>query len=179
MSVSDLSAVEQLTAELFFNVSVQAAFAREDPNARFAAAFQRKDMVGYKGASTMDAVENRVYQSDVAGGATVLETNPKNSPALSRVIMKGGRAQAVIDAVVEGFASAEYFSAEHLGALPAAKGQIVPEGAGNQLYRLNINEDLNEDHAVAVVFSWHAASVSDITLECLAWPFDKKLDVKV
>lgn len=177
MAAFDLSNVERTAAELFFNVSVQSAFAKEDPNVRFAAAYNQKDMAGYQGAASMDDVERKVYQADVAGGTVALETNPDASPALSRVIMKGGRSGAVIDTVVDGFANAEYFSYSELASLPPAPGQAVPAGAGNRFFRLDINKDLNADHAIAVLFSWHAASDSDVTLECLAWPFDKTMDL--
>ena len=175
--MTELSAVERAAAELFFNVSVQAAFAKEDPNVRFAVAFKRKDMIGYKGATSLDTVERKVYSADVPGGSVVLETRPKDSPALSRVIMKGGRSGSVIETLVKGFGEAEYFTSEECGTLPAAQGKHPPPGAGNRLVRLRINEDLNADHDVAVLFAWNAASDTDIELECLAWPFDKSLDI--
>ncbi|MEO0882340.1 MAG: hypothetical protein AAFY34_06365 [Pseudomonadota bacterium] len=179
MDFNSLSEVERAAAELFFNVAVQSAFAKEDPNVRFAVAFKQKDMVGYQGSADMDAVENKVYQSDVPGGSVALEANPKDSPALSRVVMKGGRANAVVDAVIAGCKEAEYFVPFDNGELPLAEGKQVRDGAGNRLLRLVLNEDLNADHDVLVLFSWHAASDPDIILEALAWPIDKTADIKV
>lgn len=174
----DLSHLERLAARLFYNVSVQSAFAREDPNVRFIAEFQQKDGVGTKGAATLDAVEHKVYESEAEGGRAALEVNPPNSPALSRVFMWGGRAETVTEAVIEGCGRSEHFRIEELAPLTPADGAAPREGARNRFVRLVINDSLNAVHDVAVLFAWGAASDKDLTLEMMAWPIHKTAEFK-
>jgi hypothetical protein len=161
---------------MFYNVSVQAAFAMEDPNVRFVAEFQEKAGLGIKGAAKIDDVESKTYEADVEGGKVALHTNPPNSPALSRVVMYGGRADAVIDALRRAFAQAENFRPVDMPPLPPAEGITPPEGAGNQFMRLVINDDLQAQHDVAALFAWGASSDKSINLEIMAWPMMKAVE---
>lgn len=172
----DLTAVEQLAARMFFNVSVQAAFALEDPNVRFAVEFQRKDMAGYKGAVAMADVLNEVYETKVGGGAVALETKPKTSPALSRVLVKGARRKIVMDALIKGFEDAEYFTHTERGEALAREGSDLPEGSGNRAIELVIDKKFKTRHNVAILFAWEPDDSGDgEVIELSAWPLAKGL----
>lgn len=173
---TELSELERLAARMFYNVCVQSAFAIEDPNARFIVEFQDKERVGMKEATNIDDVESKTYEANVEGGKVALHTNPPNTPALSRVIMHGGRAEAVIDALAEAFADAENFKPVDMPALPSAEGVTPPEGAGNRFMRLVINDSLQAQHDVAALFAWGASSDKSINLELMAWPMKKAVE---
>lgn len=171
-----LTELEKLAAQMFFNVSVQSAFAREDPNVRFIVEFKRKDEIGYKGALQIADVENRTYKIDVGEGRAVFEANPPESIALSRVLLWGGRAPAVIDAVLAGCRKSAYFKLEELPPRAVAEGVEAPEGAGNRFIRLVTNDDLEATHDVACMFAWGFSSDKGFTLELTAWPITKNAE---
>lgn len=172
-----LSGVEKLAARMFYNVSVQSAFALEDPNIRFIAEFQHKDGIGQKGAASIDDVAHQVYQTEADGGRAALEVKPPNSPALSRVLMWGGDPEKVIAAVIAGCEAAETFSVEELPALSPAAGREAVPGLHNRLIRLSIDPGLNAAHDVAALFAWGASSDKDgATLELMAWPINRNAD---
>ena len=170
---TQLTELEKLAAQMFFNVSVQSAFVREDPNVRFIVEFKRKEEIGYKGALSIANVENRSYKVDVGEGRVVFEANPPNQIALSRVLLWGGRADAVIEAVLHGCRNAEYFKLEELPPRKGAEGVEVPEGAGNRFIRLITNDDLEAKHDVACMFAWGFSSDKGFSLELTAWPITK------
>lgn len=176
---AQLSHVEQLTARMFYNVSVQSAFALEDPNVRFVVEFQQKDQAGLQGASKMADVKHQVYQTEVTDGRAAFEVRPENSPALSRVLMWGGDAKKVVDAVVDGCKQAENFSVNELGALPPAAGREIPPGASNRFLHLVIDPKFNSAHDVAALFAWNTLSDTEQpTLELMAWPIMKNAEAK-
>lgn len=170
---TQLSDVERLAARMFHNVSVQSAFAKEDPNVRFVAEFQHEEGAGMVGARQIEDVENKTYTTEVSDGRLAFEANPKGSPALSRVLMWGGRREAVIEAIKAALSQSEHFKLEEMAPLPANAGVEVPEDAGNRLMRLVISEKLNAQHDVAALFAWGASSDKAISLELMAWPIAK------
>jgi len=168
-----LSELERLVARMFYNVLVQSCFALEDPNHRFVIEFQYKDGLGTPEAKTLDAVENKVYETSVGEGQAVFIANPKDLPALGRIMMRKGNASAVMDALDAAFVGAEHFTPREEAPFPLAADADPVEGAGNRHIRLVINPELKATHDVAVLFAWGAASDKDITLDLMAWPVNK------
>ena len=174
-----LSPLENTAARMFFNVSVQSAFALEDPNSRFGIEFQNAEARAAGNAKTMDRVVNKIYRAEMQGGQIAFEANPPNTPALSRVIAKGGGAVAIIDAVLNGMKSADYMTP--VEQKPLELRADVPEdpSLGNRMVRLVISDEVAADHDVAALFSWGADSDKVMILEMMAWPINKSAELRI
>ncbi len=171
-----LTPIETAAAHFFYGVSVQSAFALEDPNDRFAKTFNNPDAAKAGGATSPAEIQNRVYKANVTGGEVLLETGPKNVPAMSQVLMRGGRRDALIDALMAEFDQAEHFSEVRvLDPLPMTPEQEAA-GAGNKNLVLVIHPDRGADHDVAVLCAWGPGAGGGTTLELSAWPIDKETD---
>ncbi len=171
-----LSQAETIAARMFFNVSVQSAFALEDPNARFAAEFQMKDMIGYKGASRPQDVERQMYEVPVADGKVALETNPKDSPALSRVLVQGARRDVLVDTILGGFDRTGYFEAVDQGPVGIRTGRGTGHEAlpGSQVWELVIDPKFGSGHnVIAMLVAREAGQAGGEVLELMAWPIAK------
>lgn len=174
-----LSLIEGTAARMFFNVSVQSAFALEDPNSRFGIEFQNAEARAAGNAKTMDSVAHKLYEASIGGGNVAFETNPPNTPGLSRVIVKGGGAVAIIDAVLNGLKSAEFLTpVEQKPLEPAADAPKDPT-FGNRMVRLVISNQVAADHDVAALFSWGAGSDKVMVLEMMAWPINKSAELQI
>lgn len=177
MVPNNLSDVEALAARMFFDVAMQAAFALEDPNSRFAQVFQHKDAMGPY-VKTLAEVPSRNYDTEVDGTFVMFQVKPPNSPALSRVLVQGGVRMALIGFLEKAMDEAEYFKLNHLGsAAPLRDLSNHPTDIGNFMYRLAINSDIKAVHDVAVMFAWGLSSDKGTVMELSAWPIDKAADV--
>lgn len=179
MDANGLSPIENTAARMFFNVSIQSAFALEDPNSRFGAEFANDQAREAGNAKTMETVAHKIYEANMEGGSVAFETNPPNTPGLSRVLSKGGRAVAIIDAVLTGMKSAEFFSPVEQKPLELAEDAPVDASLGNRMVRLVISDRVEANHDVAALFSWSAGSDKIMVLEMMAWPIDKSAELKI
>ncbi|MEO9970027.1 MAG: hypothetical protein ABJG15_09430 [Hyphomonadaceae bacterium] len=173
-----LTPIERTGARMFFNVSVQSAFALEDPNMRFGTEFNNADAREAGQAKTMAEVVHKVYHADIDGGSVAFESNPPNTPALSRVVVQGGGAVAIIDAVLAGFKAAEYFTPLEQKPLERSEDAPVRENVGNRMVRLVISDKVAAEHDVAALFSWSSGSDKKMVLEMMAWPINKNADLR-
>lgn len=172
---TELTRPEQLAARMFTNVSVQSAFALEDPNVRFASEFNHEPGVGMQGATKVEDVANKTYHTDVDGVQVVLETNPSNNPALSRVLVDVGRAPVLIDALRKAFEMVDQFEYGGEAVLPLADGAVAIPGMTNRMIRLVINTDLfTAQHDIAVLVSWIENDESQQQVEMASWPIAKQ-----
>ena len=176
---NSLSLIERTAARMFFNVSVQSAFALEDPNSRFGLEFNNEEAREAGDAKSMDAVNHKIYEASIEDGIVAFEANPPNNPALSRVIVKGGRAVSIIDSVLNGFKTAEFFAP--VEQKPLELNEDAPAGAslGNRMVRLVISDKVVADHDVAALFSWSTGSDKRIVLEMMAWPINKSTELRL
>lgn len=173
-----LTPIERTGARMFFNVSVQSAFALEDPNMRFGMEFNNADAREVGQAKTMAEVVHKVYRADIDGGSVTFEANPPNTPALSRVVVQGGGAVAIIDAVLGGFKTAEFFTPLEQKPLERSDNAPVKENLGNRMVRLVISDNVTAEHDVAALFSWSSGSDKKMVLEMMAWPINKNADLR-
>ena len=176
---NDLSVLERTAARMFFNVSVQSAFALEDPNDRFGLEFKNDEAREAGQAKTMNAVSHKIYEAEIGAGSVAFETNPPNTPALSRVLVRGGRAVSIIDSVLNGFKSAEFFSPLEQQPLELAKDAPKNASLGNRMIRLILSDRVAADHDVAALFSWSVGSDKKINLEMMAWPISKTTELSI
>jgi len=178
MAQNNLSDVEALAARMFYDVAMQAAFALEDPNSRFAHVFAHKDAMGPRVATLAD-VPSRSYDTEVDGTFVLFQVRPTNSQALSRVLVQGGVRMTLIKFLEEAMAEAEYFELKYLGSAEPLKNLTNhPTDIGNFIYRLTINADINAVHDVAVMFAWGLSSDKGTMMELSAWPIDKDAELK-
>lgn len=175
---TDLQDMERLAARMFFNVSVQTALALEDPNQRFGLEFQFEDALKTKQVTSFDDVVSKSYVTELEEGKLTFITNPEGLPALSRVVMQGGDALAVIKALDEALAQGEKYTAREETPFPQSDGKPLPEGAGSRHITLLLDEELKPKHDVTLLFAWGGASDKNITLDLMAWPVDKIADAK-
>jgi hypothetical protein len=153
---------------------MQAAFALEDPNSRFAQVFAHKDAMGPRVATLAD-VPSRTYDTVVDHTEVLFQAKPANSPALSRVLVQGGARMSLIRFLENAMENAEYFVLHSIGsAEPLRDLSAHPTDIGNFMYRLAINSDLNTAHDVAVMFAWGLSSDKGTMMELSAWPIDKE-----
>lgn len=171
----ELTEPERLAARMFTNVSVQSAFSLEDPNVRFIAEFNHKEGVGTQGATKIEDVPNKTYHTDVNGVTVMLETNPPNNPALSRVLVDKGRAPVVMEALQEAFDGVEYFAYGGESVLPPSKEIGPVPGMTNRLIRLVIGDNYNAEHDIAVLMTWIEDDETAQQVELAAWPIKKQL----
>jgi|GEM_PF-2892076 len=176
---NSLSLLENTAARMFFNVSVQSAFALEDPNSRFGIEFQNAEAREAGNAKTMDSVAHKIYEADIEEGKVAFESNPPNMPGLSRVIVKGGGAVAIIDAVLSGLKAAEYFTPREQKPLERLTDAPQDASHGNRMVRLVISNKVAADHDVAALFSWSAGSDKVMVLEMMAWPINKSAELQI
>ncbi len=174
-----LSQLESTAARMFFNVSVQAAFALEDPNSRFGIEFQNAEAREAGNAKTIETVAHKIYEAELDGGSVAFETNPPNTPGLSRVVAKGGGAVAIIDAVLNGMKAAEYFTPLEQRPLEPLEDSASDPSLGNRMVRLVISEAVAADHDVAALFSWGLGSDKALVLEMMAWPINKSAELQI
>ena len=174
-----LSLIESTAARMFFNVSVQAAFALEDPNSRFGIEFENPEARAAGNARTMQSVAHKIYEAKVEGGELAFETNPPNTPGLSRVIAKGGGAVAIIDAVLSGLKTAKYITPLEQKPLELLPDVTDDASMGNRMVRLVISDDVAAEHDVAALFSWSADSDKVMILEMMAWPINKSAELQI
>ena len=178
MTQTRLSEAEAVAARMFFDVSMQAAFGLEDPNSRFAEVFKHKDAMGPRVATLAD-VPSRAYDAVVDGVDLIFQVKPANSPALSRVLIKGGIRIPLMRMLEKAMYDADYFDLEKLGTADALTDlSDHPTEIGNYMYRLKIKEELGRAHDVAVMFAWGLSSDKGTMMEFSAWPIDKSSDVK-
>jgi len=173
-----LSELEHLAARMFFNVSMQTALALEDPNQRFGHEFQFEEALKQPQVKSFDDVVSKSYVTELEGGKLTFITNPAGLPALSRVVMQGGDAMAVMKVLDEGLAQGEKYTAREETPFPQADGHPMPEGAGSRGITLLLADELEPKHDVTLLFAWGGASDKDITLDLMAWPVDKIADTK-
>lgn len=169
----DLQGIERLAAQMFFNVSVQSALALEDPNQRFGIEFKHEDALKQPQVTSFEDVASKSYATELEEGKLTFITNPKGLPALSRVVMQGGDAQSVIDALDGALAQGEKYTAREETPFPQAEGNVMPEGGGSRRITLLLDDALKPKHDVTLLFAWGGASDKDITLDLMAWPVDK------
>lgn len=173
---TELTELEQLVGRLFYNVGVQACLGLEDPNVRFAVEFKSDRARKIPKAEKLKDIVSVTYTNKMDDGTATLVTNPKNMAALSRVLMEGGNAEAVISALEEAFAGEGTITVEEGAPFPLKEGEVIPEGAGNRFLRLVTAPTRDTNHDVAVLFAWGGASDKRITLDLMTWPMNKKVD---
>lgn len=170
MNLNELSAAEKAAAQLFFNVCVQSAFLREDPNIRYKDVFKRTDMDHIPEAKTPADIVRGVYQGEFPDGQVSFEANPENTPAWSRVYMVGGRPKPVIDLLMTSMKGKPEFIKIEKFPLVLPDGMQMPEGNSADRYLLTIDPKLNTPHDVVFEFHAKTAGVEQPILDCLAWP---------
>lgn len=176
MALSNLSEVEAVAARMFFDVSLQAAFGLEDPNARFAEVFAHKEAMGPH-VATLAEVPARTYESLVDNTHLVFQVRPENSIVLSRVLVQGGPRASLIRFLEQAMKDADYFTLEPMGSAEPLKDLSEHStDIGNFTYRLVIDADLKRSHDVAVMFAWGLSSDKGTVMELSAWPIDKVSD---
>lgn len=175
---TDLQGIERLAARMFFNVSVQTALALEEPNQRFGIEFQVEEATKLPQVKSLADVVSKSYVTETKDGKLTFITNPKDLPALSRVVMQGGDAMAVMDALDAAFTEADAFTAHEETPFKQADGKPLADGAGSRRLTLRINEERDAKHDVTLLFAWGGASDKDVTLDLMAWPIDKIADAK-
>ncbi|MEL7129030.1 MAG: hypothetical protein AAGK23_05745 [Pseudomonadota bacterium] len=174
---ADLTEAERVAARMFFDVTMQSAFALEDPNSRFAVVFENKEAMGPKVATLAD-VPRRTYDAVVDGTELLFDVRPEDSVALSRVLIQSDyRREKLMEFLVEAMDKADYFQLHDLGqAIRNMDPEDLPPNVGNRTFRLEINADLNTKHDVAVMFVWGLPSDRGTMMEFSAWPIDKVVD---
>lgn len=169
----EMSELEQLVAYMFFGVGIKAAMALEDPNERFGIEFQHPDALNMPRAPSFDAIAHNTYAKELPGGTATLITNPKDMPAIVRVVMQGGNPQPVMASLDRAFSrSDKYFVAEG-EPFPVRPGAPIPEGSGNRFLKLILAPAPQINHDVAVLFAWGGVSDKRISLDLMTWPIDK------
>lgn len=170
--------IERTAARMFFNVSVQSAFALEDPNKRFGIEFKNAEATEAGNARTIASVAHKIYEATIDDGTVAFETNPPNTPGLSRVLVRGGGAVTIIDTVLRGFKAAEFFSPIEQKPLEFSDEASVEAHMGNRIVRLVISDEVAAEHDVAALFSWSSGSDKKIALEMMAWPINKNAELR-
>ena len=175
---TELQGMERLAARMFFNVSVQTALALEDPNERFGVEFQFKEALEMPRVKSFEDIVTKSYVTEMEEGKLTFISNPKGLPALSRVVMQGGDAMAVISALDSALAQGEKYTAHEETPFPRADDSPMPEGAGSRRITLLLDDELKPKHDVTLLFAWGGASEKSITLDLMAWPVDKIAEAK-
>lgn len=176
--VSALLEIERVAACMFFDVAMQSAFALEDPNARFAIAFQHADALG-PNVTKLGDVASRSYTIEVDGITSTFDVRPPNSRALSRVLLQGDVRHGLMEFLIDGMDKAAYFDLKDLG-LTALPEEITEQGAdsGIRTFRLVVHDGLDKTHDVIAMFAWGLASDKGAKMELSAWPIDKTVEFK-
>lgn len=173
-----LSEAEKLAIRLAIDVTLQSAFALEDPNERYNQLFGHLHQVtnpprapeGREVAS--QDISNHLYEVTLEDGVVGFEVNPPDAPALARTVLIGGRVDLVLEKVFLAFERAILFEAHELSPLRMTHTEEAETG-GNRFFRLVSDPARNIAHDVACLLAWIRLESGAQMLEITAWPVEK------
>ena len=172
-ATDNLSELEHLVCQLFVHVGVLSAVKLLDPNQRFSEEFNSERARNVKVAKQIKDIVNTTYINEMDSGTAVLVTNPKDVPAIARVVMQGGgRADAVMAAIDKALGGSKEFTVAEGDALEIVEDVVLAEGAGNRYIRLVLPPS-EAKHDVAVLYAWGGASDTPTELDLMTWPIAK------
>ena len=169
---------EAVGLDLFKSIGLLASLDLEDPNERLASYLGRDDLLEPMHALQAprqvrsDQLKRNVFALEPDGGRVLIETNPKDAPALARIEIENGRWPVLLARLMGLIRAIPCVTVKTLEPFPMTE-TLDQTQMGNRYFRLITNTDPVCLHDVACLIAWVEPDGEPKRVELLAWPIEK------